>query len=212
MLDRVDLADVADRRVLTFSGGMKRRLEIARGLLHTPKVLFLDEPTIGLDPQSRRHLWEYVQRLHAQEGLTIFLTTHYMEEAGICDRIAIIDHGTIVALDTPDNLKRQVGGDVIEIRTEDDARAIAALAGLGLDAVRDNGAIRLHHDEGEQAALRILRDLEVPLVGLEIHRPTLDDVFIKLTGRAIRDAEADTRDKLLAQQRAGAGWGPRVRR
>jgi ABC-2 type transport system ATP-binding protein len=113
MLKMVDLYDRKDQQVRTFSGGMKRRLEIARGLLHYPRVLFLDEPTIGLDPQTRLHLWTYILNLRQQKQITMFMTTHYMDEAEYCDRIAIIDHGNIVALDTPDNLKSMVGGDVI---------------------------------------------------------------------------------------------------
>jgi ABC-2 type transport system ATP-binding protein len=123
LLEMVDLLDRADDLVITFSGGMKRRLEIARGLLHHPRVLFLDEPTIGLDPQTRRYIWDYIKDLRRREEITIFLTTHYMEEAEHCDRIAIIDHGNIIAMDTPENLKNMVGGDVIRMKTEDDARA-----------------------------------------------------------------------------------------
>src|SRR5450759_3592059 len=120
VLDMVSLSDRADDRVETYSGGMKRRLEIARGLLHYPKVLFLDEPTIGLDPQTRNYIWEYIEDLKKREGITIFLTTHYMEEAEHCDRIAIIDLGKIIALDTPEKLKDEVGGDIIKIKTEND--------------------------------------------------------------------------------------------
>jgi ABC-2 type transport system ATP-binding protein len=150
LLAMVDLADKAGEQVRTYSGGMKRRLEIARGLLHHPKVLFLDEPTIGLDPQTRRHIWQYLMKLRLQEGVTMFMTTHYMEEAEHCDRIAVIDHGTIVALDTPENLKQLVGGDIISVRTSDNQRAAARLKAakaptrdridLGLDAdVGNNG-------------------------------------------------------------------------
>src|SRR6266516_3167746 len=124
--DVLRLVDLLDRRhslVRTYSGGMKRRLEIARGLLHHPKVLFLDEPTIGLDPQTRRHIWQYLMKLRQQEGVTMFMTTHYMEEAEHCDRIAVIDHGKIVALDTPEHLKGLVGGDIISVRTSDNERA-----------------------------------------------------------------------------------------
>ena len=122
MTELMEMVDLADRRkgsVRTYSGGMKRRLEIARGLLHHPKVLFLDEPTLGLDPQTRRHIWDYLLKLREQEGLTIFLTTHYMDEAEYSDRIAVIDHGQIVGLDTPDGLKRSVGGDVVTVEVAD---------------------------------------------------------------------------------------------
>ncbi|MCL4540345.1 MAG: ATP-binding cassette domain-containing protein, partial [Bacteroidetes bacterium] len=122
VLKMVELYERRNDIVKTFSGGMKRRLEIARGLLHYPKVLFLDEPTLGLDPQTRSHIWEYIHELKKREGTTVFLTTHYMDEAENCDRIAIIDHGTIVALDTPDNLKDKVGGDVITVKTDDDGK------------------------------------------------------------------------------------------
>ena len=122
----VDLTDKAGEQIRTYSGGMKRRLEIARGLLHHPKVLFLDEPTIGLDPQTRRHIWQYLLKLRQQEGVTMFMTTHYMDEAEHCDRIAIIDHGKIVALDTPPNLKALVGGDIISMRTSDNERGGSA--------------------------------------------------------------------------------------
>src|SRR5450756_619717 len=120
VLDMVSLTDRAHDYVETYSGGMKRRLAIARDSLHYPKVLFLDEPTIGLDPQTRNYIWEYIEGLKKREGITIFLTTHYMEEAEHCDRIAIIDLGKIVALDTPEVLKDNVGGDVIKLKTEDD--------------------------------------------------------------------------------------------
>src|SRR5664280_2418769 len=130
LLDMVDLTSKVREDVRAFSGGMKRRLEIARGLLHRPKVLFLDEPTIGLDPQTRRHIWEYLSKVRDTERLTLFLTTHYMDEAEICDRIAIIDHGQIVALDTPSKLKAMVGGDVVTVCTDDDARAAGLLAGM----------------------------------------------------------------------------------
>ena len=133
VLELVDLADRGNDLVSTFSGGMARRLEIARALLHTPDVLFLDEPTLGLDPQTRALMWEDVLRMRRDEGVTVFLTTHYMDEAEYADRIAIIDHGQIVALDTPTNLKAAVGADSVELRTADDPAAIAALAAAGYD-------------------------------------------------------------------------------
>src|SRR5574341_488201 len=127
VLAMVDLTDKAGEVVRNYSGGMKRRLEIARGLLHHPRVLFLDEPTIGLDPQTRRHIWDYLLKLRQSEGVTMFMTTHYMDEAENCDRIAVIDHGDIVALDTPDRLKRMVGGDILTVRTSDNALATKKL-------------------------------------------------------------------------------------
>ena len=128
VIEMVGLAHRRDDLVRTFSGGMKRRLEIARGLLHSPRVLFLDEPTVGLDPQTRTNIWDYIQAFRDREAITIFLTTHYMDEAEYCDRIAIIDNGEIVTMDTPDALKAAVGKDRISVRTADDERAQAELA------------------------------------------------------------------------------------
>ena len=141
----VGLWERKDSPVGTFSGGMRRRLEIARGLMHSPRVLFLDEPTIGLDPQTRRSIWSYIRELKEREEITIFMTTHYMDEAEWCDRIAIMDHGEIVALDTPEALKAQVGTDRVMIHTDDDEAAIAALAerfGIEARIVRGRGHLR----------------------------------------------------------------------
>src|SRR5207253_6536718 len=144
VLAMVELTDRAGSKVLTFSGGMKRRLEIARGILHSPEVLFLDEPTRGLDPQTRRHIWDYLLELRRREGITIFMTTHYMDEAEYCDRIAIIDAGTIVALGTPAELKALVGGDVVTITAADPASAADAVrAAFTLEPVVDDGTIRV---------------------------------------------------------------------
>lgn len=192
LLEMVDLLDRADDLVITFSGGMKRRLEIARGLLHHPRVLFLDEPTIGLDPQTRRYIWDYIKDLRRREEITIFLTTHYMEEAEHCDRIAIIDHGSIIALDTPDNLKNMVGGDVIRIKTEDDARVEELLRKrFRVNILEDRDCLCFEVERGEEFIPYLFRDFEVPIQSISLHRPTLDDVFLKLTGREIRDEEAD---------------------
>src|SRR3954469_22140357 len=151
MLDLVGLASRHDALVRTFSGGMRRRLEIARGLLHRPRVLFLDEPTLGLDPQTRGHIWEYILGLREREGVTLFLTTHYMDEAENCDRIAIIDHGKIAALDTPSGLKARVGGDVVLLRTDDNARAREEiLTTLSLDAEVRDGALALETTRGDE--------------------------------------------------------------
>jgi ABC-2 type transport system ATP-binding protein len=150
MLEMVDLWDRRDQPVMTFSGGMKRRLEIARGLLHSPRVLFLDEPTIGLDPQSRSAIWRYIGALQATEGTTIFMTTHYMEEAEFCDRIAIIDRGEIVVLDTPEALKAAVSADRVVLGTADDAAAIDALRErFGIEAAVAEGAVTFHVESGE---------------------------------------------------------------
>src|SRR5437867_13393971 len=149
MLAMMQLSDRASSQVKTCSGGMKRRLEIARGMLHQPQILFLDEPTLGLDPQTRKSIWTHLNELRTKRGVTIFMTTHYMDEAEYCDRIAIIDHGKIVALDTPDGLKAKVGGDVVTITSQDPdeaAREIQAL--LGVTPARDDGALRMEVKDG----------------------------------------------------------------
>lgn len=202
MLRMVDLWDRRHDLVKTFSGGMKRRLEIARGLLHRPRVLFLDEPTLGLDPQTREHIWRYLLQLRAQEGITLFLTTHYMDEAERCDRIAIIDRGKIVALDTPDRLKALVGGDVVRLQTQDNERAAEALrSGFGLEPVVEDGLLRLEVPRGETFVPQLLGGLPMAVHSISVQRPTLDDVFLKLTGHAIRDEEASVRDELKDRMR-----------
>jgi ABC-2 type transport system ATP-binding protein len=168
LLAMVDLTDKANALVRTYSGGMRRRLEIARSLLHQPKVLFLDEPTIGLDPQTRRHIWDYLLKLRRREGVTMFMTTHYMAEAEHCDRIAIIDHGKIVALDSPRNLKAMVGGDLVTIRTSDNAAAVTALIALhGLDirATDDDTLIieTAHGDRFIPTMVDVLRAADPPI-------------------------------------------------
>ena len=186
----LDLVALADRRkdlVSTYSGGMARRLEIARGMLHTPRVLFLDEPTVGLDPQTRALIWEDIHRLRSEEGITIFLTTHYMDEAENAQRIAIIDHGEIIALDTPDALKASVGSDTIAIETTDDAAALDTLRAAGYRVDRtENGLIA--YVENEETAVGVLvATVGVPVRTVRAHRPTLDDVFLHYTGREIRE-------------------------
>ncbi len=198
LLAMVDLGDKADATVRTYSGGMKRRLEIARGLLHHPKVLFLDEPTIGLDPQTRRHIWQYLLKLRQQENVTMFMTTHYMDEAEHCDRIAIIDHGRIVALDTPPKLKAMVGGDIISVRTSDNDRATEKLKTVAGIEVRGgpDGQLIVETTDGDRFIPRMMElfgDSGEPLAvqSVNLSRPTLEDVFVKLTGHAIRASEAD---------------------
>jgi len=208
LLDMVELLDRKDDPVKTYSGGMKRRLEIARGLLHHPKVLFLDEPTLGLDPQTRRHIWEYIKRLNEKEGVTIFLTTHYMDEADeLCDRIAIIDKGRIVAMDTPDSLKASLGGDVVLLRmnecTEDCIEGLKQVPGVASVEPQKDGLI-LSVQEGASTIPRILevarsRDLVVDSVMLKI--PTLEDVFIRNTGRSLRDERVEGKDVFRARGR-----------
>ena len=184
------LVALEDRRrdlVSTFSGGMARRLEIARGMLHTPAVLFLDEPTIGLDPQTRSLMWEDVLRMRQEAGVTIFLTTHYMDEAEYAERIAIIDHGVIVALDTPDALKRRVGEDTVELTTADNAMAEKRLAEVGYNVRRSEEAVVVFTGNGESQVARLIETAGVPVSNVHVHRPTLDDVFLHYTGREIRE-------------------------
>jgi ABC-2 type transport system ATP-binding protein len=191
VLEMVGLWDRRDDLVNTYSGGMRRRLEIARGLLHSPRVLFLDEPTIGLDPQTRSSIWGYIKELKRREEITIFLTTHYMDEAEYCDRIAIMDQGRIVVLDTPESLKASVGKDRVQITTTDDEAAIAALRErFGIDAVIAEGEVTFSVPEGEQFVPRLFAELGVPITGVSVTRPSLDDVFMSYTGTTIRDAEA----------------------
>jgi ABC-2 type transport system ATP-binding protein len=195
VLDMVDLGERRDSKVETFSGGMKRRLEIARGLLHSPRVLFLDEPTVGLDPQTRAAIWGYINELKVREDITIFLTTHYMEEAEYCDRIAIIDHGEIVVLDTPEALKASVGKDRVQIHTSDDDAAIAALKErFEVEAAVHDGAVTFSVASGEEFVPRLFAELGVPIRAVHVARPSLDDVFLNYTGTTIRDAEGGAMD------------------
>ena len=190
MLEMVGLADRRDQPVMTFSGGMKRRLEIARGLMHSPRVLFLDEPTIGLDPQTRNSIWRYIRALQKAEGTTIFMTTHYMDEAEFCDRIAIMDRGEIVVLDTPAALKAGVGADRVVLGTADDDAALAALGDrFGIEASVAEGAVTFHVENGEAFVPRLFAELGVAITSVAVSRPTLDDVFMRHTGTTIRDAE-----------------------
>jgi ABC-2 type transport system ATP-binding protein len=192
VMEMVGLWERRDGVVGTFSGGMRRRLEIARGLMHSPRVLFLDEPTIGLDPQTRRSIWSYIRELQEREEITIFMTTHYMDEAEWCDRIAIMDHGEIVALDPPETLKAAVGTDRITIHTDDDQAAITALAEqFGIEAHVSEGAIVFGIAAGEEFVPRLFAEFRVPIRSVAISRPTLDDVFMSFTGTTIRDAEED---------------------
>jgi ABC-2 type transport system ATP-binding protein len=176
--------------VNTYSGGMRRRLEIARGLLHSPKVLFLDEPTIGLDPQTRASIWKYLRELHRSEETTVFVTTHYMDEAENCDRIAIINEGQIVALDTPERLKAAVGKDRVQITTADDRAAISALREhFDIDAAVHEGLVTFAVSEGASFVPRLFTGLGVSIQSVTVTRPSLDDVFLAHTGTTIRDAE-----------------------
>mgnify|MGYP001274493112 CR=1 FL=1 len=194
VLGTLELDDCADRPTKTYSGGQKRRLDVGIGLMHKPRLLFLDEPTTGLDPQSRARMWDEVRRLRAA-GTTVFLTTHYLEEAdALCDRIAIIDHGTIVVEGTPDELKRQVAGDVVVVGLEEaDAAAFELLRHQPYvrEATQEDGSFRLYVDRGETAMPQLLRVIDAQglrLASLSLHRPSLDDVFLRQTGRSLRDA------------------------
>ncbi|GIH99272.1 ATP-binding cassette domain-containing protein [Planobispora takensis] len=192
VMEMVALWDRKGDKVQTFSGGMKRRLEIARGLLHSPRVLFLDEPTVGLDPQTRSAIWGYINRLRRAEDITIFMTTHYMDEAEFCDRIAIIDHGEIVVIDSPEALKASVGEDRVQIQTADDEAAIAALRDrFGLEAAVRENQVTFAVASGEQFVPRLFAELGVPIRSVSVSRPSLDDVFMSYTGSTIRDAEAE---------------------
>jgi ABC-2 type transport system ATP-binding protein len=205
VLEMVELQDRRRDLVRTFSGGMKRRLEIARGLMHLPHVLFLDEPTIGLDPQTRSHIWEYLLRLREEHRLTVFLTTHYMDEAEYCDRIAVIDYGRIVALDTPGGLKEQVGGDIITIRTDDDETMEREISDrYHVTVRRDAAGLHFEVGEGETFIPELLQALPGRVRAVSVRRPTLDDAFLKLTGREIREESASATDVLrLAARRRG---------
>jgi ABC-2 type transport system ATP-binding protein len=196
VLEMVGLWERRRSAVATFSGGMKRRLEIARGLMHSPRVLFLDEPTVGLDPQTRSSIWAYIRELKSAEDITIFLTTHYMDEAEYCDRIAIMDKGIIVVLDTPDALKASVGHDRVTLRTDDDAAAIAAIAErFQITAQISEGAVSFGVAQGEHFVPRLFAELGVPIRSVSVSRPSLDDVFMSYTGTTIRDAEASASER-----------------
>jgi ABC-2 type transport system ATP-binding protein len=194
-LKAFDLTEIADRQTKTYSGGQRRRVDVAMGVIHRPKVLFLDEPTAGLDPQSRAHMWDEVRRLR-DEGMTIFLTTHYLDEAdALCGRIAIIDHGSLVAEGTPADLKREISGDVVKVGVADAAAGKASEVLIGQPyakavEVRGDSELRLSVDAGETAIPQIMTTLSGTGIGLstiELHRPTLDDVFLTKTGRSLRE-------------------------
>jgi ABC-2 type transport system ATP-binding protein len=195
VMEMVGLWERRASLVRTFSGGMKRRLEIARGLLHSPRVLFLDEPTVGLDPQTRSSIWRYIRELKEREDITIFLTTHYMDEAEYCDRIAIMDRGRIIVVDTPEALKASVGRDRVQIATDDDDAAIAALRDrFGVEATVAEGQVTFAVEGGGQFVPRLFAELGVPIRSVSVSRPSLDDVFMSYTGTTIRDAEASSSD------------------
>jgi ABC-2 type transport system ATP-binding protein len=192
-----ELSDRADNLIKTFSGGMKRRLEVARGLIHRPKVLFLDEPTLGLDPQSRSNLWEFITDLPKKHNVTIFMTTHYMEEAEVCDKIAIIDKGKIIASGTPPELKKILGGDVIYLKTTDNKKAVEEIRELfGVEASEKDGEIFISALKGEACIPDIIREIGSRVLSVRMQRPTLNDVFLKLTGKEIREEYASAGDAI----------------
>ena len=208
MLTMVELWDKRHGKVRTYSGGMKRRLEIARGLLHHPKVLFLDEPTLGLDPQTRNRIWEYILELRRQEGTTIFLTTHYMDEAEKADRIAVIDYGKLVAMDNPEKLKHIVGKDIVSVKTDDDAKAIEEIrVRYQIEPRHDSDGLTFEVANGEKFLPIFLKEFGTKIISVGLRHPSLEDVFLKLTGREIRQEEVSDTFKAMARQH-----GRRMRR
>ncbi len=209
VLNLVELATKARVQVQNYSGGMKRRLEIARGLIHNPRVLFLDEPTLGLDAQTRRNIWDYVKKLNAESGVTIILTTHYMEEADfLCERVAIMDHGTFVALDSPARLKDVLGGDVVSLEIAGDAARLDDAFGA-LDWIRNckrhDDVFSLTMDRGERRIpelIHIAQKAGVDVECVHLRKPSLEDVFLHFTGRTIREQEASQSDRNRAMLRA----------
>ncbi len=196
LLEQLDLTGTERRLAGTLSGGQRRRLDIAMGLMHVPGLLFMDEPTTGLDPQSRANLWQHIRALHAEHGITLFLTTHYLDEAdALCDRILVIDGGHIVAQGSPEQLKRTVAGDTVTLGTDAPARSAQLAEALpgATSLTVDETIVRFRVPRGSTALPMLLRQLDatgIALDSIEVHRPTLDDVFLTLTGRSLRDAES----------------------
>jgi len=209
LIELMQLQDAANRPAKTYSGGMRRRLELAVGLVHRPKILFLDEPTLGLDPQGRAGFWSFIAKLRRESGLTVFVTTHYLDEADqMCDRIAIIDHGKLVATGSPNDLKDRLGGDVVNLRVSDGAPDVSellrSLAGV-VDVHRQDGTYRLKVQSGERfvpAAVEACARSGAGVVGVTVKRPSLDEVFLEFTGREFREEEGPTAtDRAVTMQR-----------
>jgi len=206
VLELVELTEKSKEQVKKFSGGMKRRLEIARGLIHHPKILFLDEPTIGLDPQTRRNIWDHIQTMNKEEKVTMVLTTHYLEEADyLCDRIAIMDHSKIIAMDTPEKLKHSLGGDIISL--EADSGLLPHLKEMkGIKKIKSaDGCISITADDAEHTIptiFKIAQKHSVTIHSISLHHPTLEDVFIQLTGKSIREDKAGAFDRFRAAIRS----------
>ncbi len=208
VIETVELTDRINDVVKTFSGGMRRRLEIARGLLHYPKILFLDEPTIGLDPQTRNHVWEYIKKLKTEHGITVVMTTHYMDEAdSLCDIVGIIDHGKIMALGTSSSLKDSLGGDIIAMRAKNPEALEAAVKGVPWvkGTKIDDGAVSIRVEQGEKRILDLMdlaRSKKLEILSVAMHKPTLDDVFLHYTGRNIRAETASAKDSMRMRRNA----------
>jgi ABC-2 type transport system ATP-binding protein len=200
LTEQLDLTGLGERLTKTLSGGQRRRLDVALGLIHDPKLIFLDEPSTGLDPQSRANLWEHIRRLHAEHGVTVFLTTHYLDEAdALCDRILVIDNGEIVAEGSPDSLKARVSGDGVKIGVPAESVSAAAEIAAKLtgahELTTDENAVRFRVPRGDTVMPELLRALDnagIPMQSMQVTRPTLDDVFLTMTGRSLRDAEQAT--------------------
>ena len=199
VLDLIELSDKQDEAVVTYSGGMRKRLDIAGGLLHHPRVLFLDEPTVGLDIQTRRKIWQYIKKIHTQFDMTIFLTTHYMEEAdSLCDRIGIIDHGKIQVIDTPKNMKNDLGNEIISLVIESNNNYDSFLLELKkIEFIKkineDDSKLTLFTSNGTEVIPKIFQissDLGIKIKSISLTQPTLDDVFISYTGHEIRDDDS----------------------
>ena len=206
VLKMMNLWDKRHSEVRTYSGGMKRRLELARGLLHHPKVLFLDEPTLGLDPQTRNRIWEYILELRRREGTTIFMTTHYMDEAEKVDRIAIIDYGKLVAIDTPEKLKEIVSKDIIRVKTDDNVRAAEEIRlRYQVEVRHDSDGLTFEAANGEEFLPAFIREFGTKILSVSLRRPSLDDVFLKLTGREIREEEVRNAFKAMVRQHGRRG-------